>query len=123
MLAIAGAVTWVGYLVMTYGLSQLTGQNYSFLDLAIPGKFTLGSPAPDAPKAGSTTPPPGSGPTSNPVTLPPPSNCPPKSTWGVKGFATEAACKKATGLPCTKCYGSWKGFNGTIGVPTVLGAA
>jgi len=48
MLAIAGAVTWFGYLVMTYGLSQLTGQNYSFLDLAIPGKFTLGSPAPDA---------------------------------------------------------------------------
>ena len=49
MLAIAGAVTWVGYLVMTYGLSQLAHQNYSFLALAIPGHFTLGSPAPDGP--------------------------------------------------------------------------
>jgi hypothetical protein len=53
MLAIAGVVTWFGYLVMTYGLSQLTGQNYSFLDLAIPGKFTLGSPAPDTGSSGS----------------------------------------------------------------------
>jgi hypothetical protein len=52
MLAIAGGVSWLGYLVMVYGLSQLAGQNYSFLDLAIPGKFTLGTPAPDAPSAG-----------------------------------------------------------------------
>jgi hypothetical protein len=58
MLAIAGGVSWLGYLVMVYGLSQLAGQNYSFLDLAIPGKFTLGTPAPDAPSTGggSTTP-------------------------------------------------------------------
>ena len=47
MLAIAGAVTWVGYLVMVYGLSTVTGGNYTFGDLAIPGRFTLGSPAPD----------------------------------------------------------------------------
>jgi hypothetical protein len=53
MLAIAGAITWVGYLVMTYGLSQLDHQNYSFLDLAIPGRFTLGSPAPDSGSSGS----------------------------------------------------------------------
>ncbi len=49
MLAIAGAVTWFGYLVMVYGISQLNGQNYSFLDLAVPGHFTLGNPAPDPP--------------------------------------------------------------------------
>ena len=47
MLAIAGAVTWMGYLAFVYGLSQLAGQNYSIGDLAIPGKFTLGNPAPD----------------------------------------------------------------------------
>ena len=56
MLAIAGAVTWVGYLVMTYGLSTVTGGNYTFGDLAIPGHFTLGSPAPDPPSTTSTVP-------------------------------------------------------------------
>ena len=49
MLAIAGAVSWVGYLFFVFGLSQLAGQNYSIGDLAIPGKFTLGNPAPDPP--------------------------------------------------------------------------
>jgi len=49
MLAIAGAVAWGGYLLFVYGLSQLAGQNYSIGDLAIPGKFTLGNPAPDGP--------------------------------------------------------------------------
>ncbi len=53
MLAIAGAVTWVGYLVMVYGISTVTGGNYTFLDLAIPGHFTLGSPAPDSPSSRS----------------------------------------------------------------------
>lgn len=48
MLAIAGGVAWGGYLLFVYGLSQLAGQNYSIADLAIPGKFTLGNPAPDA---------------------------------------------------------------------------
>jgi hypothetical protein len=60
MLAIAGAVTWFGYLVMTYGISQLNGQNYSFKQLAVPGLFTLGNPAPDPPRsdpcAGKTNP-------------------------------------------------------------------
>jgi hypothetical protein len=49
MLAVAGVVTWLGYLVLTYGVSQVAGQNYGFKDLAIPGRFTLGSPAPDSP--------------------------------------------------------------------------
>ena len=53
MLAIAGGVAWGGYLLFVYGLSQLAGQNYSIADLAIPGKFTLGNPAPDQP---TTTP-------------------------------------------------------------------
>jgi hypothetical protein len=52
VLAIAGITTWFGYLVMVYGLSQLDHQNYSFLDLAVPGKFTLGTPAPDGPSTG-----------------------------------------------------------------------
>jgi hypothetical protein len=49
MLAIAGITAWLGYLVMTYGLSQVGGQNYSIGQLAIPGRFTLGNPAPDPP--------------------------------------------------------------------------
>ena len=52
MLAIAGGVVWGGYLLLVYGLSQLAGQNYSIGDLAIPGKFTLGTPAPDSPGTG-----------------------------------------------------------------------
>ena len=52
MLAIAGVVTWLGYLVMVYGISTVTGGNYTFSDLAIPGHFTLGSPAPDPPSTG-----------------------------------------------------------------------
>jgi len=47
VLAIAGGVIWGGYLLLVYGLSQLAGQNYSIGDLAIPGKFTVGTPAPD----------------------------------------------------------------------------
>lgn len=47
MLAIAGGVAWAGYLLFVYGLSQLAGQNYSIADLAIPGKFVLGTPPPD----------------------------------------------------------------------------
>jgi hypothetical protein len=106
MLAIAGVVTWFGYLVMTYGLSQLTGQNYSFLDLAIPGKFTLGSPAPDPKGTGSTTTPvtggaqKGSG-LQGPV-----------PTGG--GYATQAACEKATGMSCDQVKGRWYGFTGKI---------
>jgi hypothetical protein len=53
MLAIAGGVVWGGYLLLVYGLSQLAGQNYSIGDLAIPGKFTLGNPAPDKSLTGS----------------------------------------------------------------------
>jgi len=52
MLAIAGITAWLGYLVMTYGLSQVGGQNYSIGQLAIPGRFTLGSPPPNSPGAG-----------------------------------------------------------------------
>jgi hypothetical protein len=52
MLAIAGITAWLGYLVMTYGLSQVGGQNYSIGQLAIPGRFTLGNPAPDPPSGG-----------------------------------------------------------------------
>jgi len=54
VLAIAGAVAWGGYLLFVYGLSQLAGQNYSIGDLAIPGKFTLGNPAPDGPASGAS---------------------------------------------------------------------
>ena len=53
MLAIAGAVSWIGYLLGVYGLSQLAGQNYSIGQLAIPGRFTLGTPAPDVSTSGS----------------------------------------------------------------------
>jgi hypothetical protein len=53
MLAIAGAVSWIGYLLGVYGLSQLAGQNYSIGQLAIPGRFTLGTPAPDSGSGGS----------------------------------------------------------------------
>ena len=49
MLAIAGVITWLGYTVLTYGLSQLAGGNYTIGDLAIPGRFKLGNPAPDPP--------------------------------------------------------------------------
>jgi len=49
MLAIAGGVALAGYLLLTFGLSQFAGQNYCIADLAIPGKFTLGNPAPDGP--------------------------------------------------------------------------
>jgi len=56
MLAIAGITAWLGYLVMTYGLSQVGGQNYSIGQLAIPGRFTLGNPAPDPPGTTSTVP-------------------------------------------------------------------
>jgi hypothetical protein len=52
MLAIAGIVTWCGYAVFVYGISQLNGQNYSFKDLTWPGAFTLGNPAPDPPGSG-----------------------------------------------------------------------
>ena len=56
MLAVAGVTSWLGYLLFVYGLSQVKGQNYSFLDLAVPGRFTLGNPAPDSSRAltGST---------------------------------------------------------------------
>lgn len=54
MLAIAGGVAWGGYLLFVYGLSQLAGQNYSIGDLAIPGRFTLGNPAPDNPTQAPT---------------------------------------------------------------------
>ena len=54
MLAIAAGTVWLGYLLFTYGLSQVGSQNYSFLDLAIPGRFTLGNPAPDASNAPGT---------------------------------------------------------------------
>lgn len=52
MLAIAGGVTWLGYLLFVYGFSQVRSQNYSILDLAVPGKFVPGVP-PDSP--GPTT--------------------------------------------------------------------
>jgi hypothetical protein len=125
MLAIAGVVTWFGYLVMTYGLSQLTGQNYSFLDLAIPGKFTLGSPAPDPPgtktnsqdSAGFTT-------KAACEKANPGITCVKQgSGWygGVKppttgsGYSTQSACEKATGMPCLQAKnGKWYGFTGKI---------
>ena len=51
MLAIAGAVTWFGYALFVYGLSQVAGQNYGFKDITWPGRFTLGNPAPDSSRA------------------------------------------------------------------------
>jgi len=55
MLAIAGAVTWFGYALFVYGLSQVAGQNYGFKDITWPGRFTLGNPAPDPPGPGTIT--------------------------------------------------------------------
>jgi len=65
VLAIAGGVVWGGYLLFVYGLSQLAGQNYSIGDLAIPGKFTLGTPVPDK-SALAPAVPPGSVPPNSP---------------------------------------------------------
>ena len=104
MLAIAGAVTWVGYLVMVYGLSTVTGGNYTFGDLAIPGRFTLGSPAPD-PKGTGTTPVTGGAQKGSSAQGPVP-------TGG--GYATQAACEKATGMSCDQVKGRWYGFTGKI---------
>jgi hypothetical protein len=141
MLAIAGAVTWISYAVFVYGISGIVGGNYTFGSLIIPGKFVLGSPAPDKPSSGSSS----GSPTpctaaqiaaggkndasgnciaaqlgKGPVTLPAPKNCPSQSVWGVAGYATKAKCEKATGLGCIKCYGSWKGFNGNVNPTTPL---
>ena len=51
MLAIAGAVTWLGYGLFVYGFSQVRSQNYSIGQLLIPGRFVPGVP-PDSPGAG-----------------------------------------------------------------------
>jgi hypothetical protein len=103
VLAIAGVTTWFGYLVFVYGLSQLDHQNYSFSDLAIPGRFTLGTPAADVAPKKSLTVTTGSGAGGNV-----------EGTPG-KGYSSKADCTKKTGLPCIQLSnGNWYGFKNQI---------
>jgi hypothetical protein len=95
MLAIAGGVVWGGYLLLVYGLSQLAGQNYSISMLAIPGKFTLGTPAPDVPGSGGG----GSGPkqTTSPCT-----KAQTKAGWVASSQGGCVPPQQVTKSPCTK---------------------
>jgi hypothetical protein len=90
MLAIAGAVTWFGYALFVYGLSQVADQNYGFKDITWPGRFTLGNPAPDPPGPGTIT---GGG-----VTLPKASK-----GSGVHG-STGISASGGVGAKCNKGY-------------------
>lgn len=115
MLAIAGVITWLGYTVLTYGLSQLAGGNYTIGDLAIPGRFTLGNPAPD-PKAGTTSP---CQPGYSVVAGKCVQNAPPGSGTNT-GYKTKAACQAAAAAAGTKGTCS-KSAGGTWYVATAAG--
>jgi hypothetical protein len=106
MLAVAGVVTWLGYAAFTYGLSQTDGQNYGLLDLIVPGKFTLGNPAPDPP-ATATTKVTGGNTTQTGSTV--------EGPVSMKGsYATRADCQSKSGKSCLQIKGRWFPFTGQI---------
>lgn len=61
MPAVGLALLWLGYSVAYYGVTQIRGNNYGFLDLMLPGRWSVVRQAPppndrgESPVAGSST--------------------------------------------------------------------